>query len=188
MVTQPMTPLLAKTFSIESRELWFQLQQTYFQEELLRPVFVWGVGLGTLLLLVALLFRDDRMKMVSLILLGAAGLAVIPYLQIREKVARTPHPRAEPSGKVTRLREEAHWVFVSMAGLALGTAIWGARTRYGGALTIATLIAGAGATGTGLWLAAHDAGAMHFSPRKAAPAARPSAEAPPRSLRPEPSR
>gem|GEM_PF-2448824 len=181
-----MTPLLAKTFSIESKELWFQLRQVYVHEELLRPVFVWGVGLGTVLLLAALMFRDERLKMAALILTGAAGLAVIPYLQIREEAARKPHPRAEPPAKVTRLRQESRWVFLSLGGLALGTAIWGARSKYGGPLTIATLIGGVGATATGLWLAAHDAGAMHFSPRKAAPTR--TVEAPPRTLRAEPVR
>ena len=185
------TPLLAKTFSIESRELWFQLRQAYFQEELLRPVFVWGVGLGTVLLVAALLARDERLKMASLIVLGAAGLAVIPYLKVRAEVARGPHPRAEPAAKVARLREESRWVFLTLGGLALGTAVWGARTRYGAALTTATLVAGLGATATGVWLAAHEAGAMHFSPRKAAPAKRgttpatpvaPVTPAPPRSL------
>ena len=55
-----MTALLAKTFSIESTELWFQLRQVYMHEELLRPVFVWGVGLGTLLLLIALVLMQVR--------------------------------------------------------------------------------------------------------------------------------
>lgn len=176
------TPLLAKTFSIESRELWFQLRQAYLQEELLRPVFVWVVGLGTVLLVAALLVRDERLKMASLILLGAAGWAVIPYLGVRAEVARGAHPRAEPPAKATRLRQESRWVFLTLGGLALGTAVWGARTRYGAALTTATLVAGLGATATGLWLAAHDAGAMHFTPRKAAPPSRGATEAPPRSL------
>ena len=181
-----MMPLLAKTFSIESRELWFQLRQVYVHEELLRPVFVWGVGLGTLLLLISLLFKDERMKRTALILTGAAGLAVLPYLQIREQTAGKPHPRAEPSAKVTRLRQESRWVFLGLAGLALGTAIWGGRSKYGGVLTIATAVAGLGATTTGLWLEAHDAGAMHFSPRKVMPLR--SMEVPPRTLRAEPVR
>ena len=183
-----MTPLLAKTFSIESQELWFQLRQAYLQEELLRPIFVWGVGLGTLLLLVALIWRDERIKMASLILLGAAGLAVIPYMQLRDGVGRKPHPGDDPAPKVSRLRQESRWVFLTLGGLALGTAIWGARTKYGGPLTIATLACGLGATATGLWLAAHDAGAMHFSPRKVTAPLRPATEAPPRTLRAEPAR
>lgn len=182
----PMTPLLAKTFSIESKELWFQLRQVYLQEELLRPVFVWGIGLGTLLLAVALLWRDEKIKLTALLMLAAAGLTIIPYLGLRDRVTRTSHPGGEPAAKVTRLREDSRWVFLTLGGLALGTAIWGARTRYGGVLTIATLVAGIGATATGLWLAAHDAGAMHFSPRKAAPAPRATTAAPPRTLRPEP--
>jgi hypothetical protein len=188
MVRVLMTPLMAKTFSIESRELWFQLRQAYLQEELLRPIFVWGVGLGTLLLLVALIWRDERMKMVALILLGATGLAVIPYLQMRDGVARKPHPGDDPSPKVARLRQDSRWVFLTLGGLALGTAIWGARTKYGGTLTIVTLACGVSATATGLWLAAHDAGAMHFTPRKAAPVPRATTEAPPRTLRAEPVR
>lgn len=182
----PMTPLLAKTFSIETQELWFQLRQVYLQEELLRPVFVWGTGLGTLLLLVALLWRDDRMKLTGLLVLAAAGLSVIPYLGLRDQTSRASHPGDEPAPKVTRLRQDSRWVFLTLGGLALGTAIWGARTRYGGVLTIATLVAGIGATATGLWLAAHDAGAMHFSPRKASPAPRATTVAPPRTLRAEP--
>ena len=178
-----MTLLLAKTFSIESRELWFQLRQVYLQEALLRPVFVWGVGLGTVLLVVALLWRDDRIKMTALLLLAAAGLSVLPYLGLRDDVSRTQHPAADLSGKTSRLRHQSRWVFVGLGGLALGTAIWGARTRFGGALTVATLVSGLGATATGLWLAAHDAGAMHASPRRAAPAPPGSIEAPARSLR-----
>ena len=115
-----MTPVFAKTFSIESRELWFQLRQVYLQEELLRPVFVWGVGIGTLLLLLALLLRDERLKLTSLILLAAAGLAVIPYLDLRGKVARQAHPGVEPSAKVSRLRQESRWVFVTLGGLGVG--------------------------------------------------------------------
>jgi hypothetical protein len=182
MVARVMMPVLAKTFSIESRELWFQLRQSYLQEELLRPVFVWGVGLSTLLLLTALLLRDDRMKLTALVVLGAAGFAVLPYSKMRDEATRGPHPRVEPAGKVSRLRDQSRWVFLTLGGLAWGTAIWGGRTRFGGALTTATLIAGAGATATGLWLAAHDAGAMHFTPRNAGPRAHPSTE----GVRPNP--
>lgn len=182
-----MTPLLAKTFSIETKELWFQLRQVYLQEELIRPIFVWGVGLGTLLLVVALLWRDERMKLTALLVLAATGLAVIPYLGLRDEVTRTSHPGSGPASKASRLRQESRWVFLTLGGLALGTAIWGARTRYGGALTIATVVTGVGATATGLWLAAHDAGAMHFSPRKATPEPRATTVAPPRTLRPAPS-
>ena len=177
-----MMPLTGKTFSIEARELWFQLRQAPLQEELLRPVFVWGVGLGTLLLLVALLVRDSGLKRSALVLMGAAGLAVIPYLQLRTEVARRLPPRADLSAKVTRLRVESRWVFLTLGGLALGTAVFGARTRYGGALTAATVVAGLGATATGLWLAAHEAGTMHFSPRPLIPMPRNTMEAPPRSL------
>jgi len=123
MVAASMTGLLAKTFSIESRELWFQLRQPYFQEDLLRPVFVWGTGLGALCLLAALLLRDDRMKLTSLIVLAAAGLSVIPYLNLRAEVARSAHPGQEPSAKVARLRQESRWVFLTLGSLALGTAI-----------------------------------------------------------------
>ena len=179
-----MTALLAKTFSIESTELWFQLRQVYMHEELLRPVFVWGVGLGTLLLLIALVLKDERLKRTALVIAGAAGLAVIPYLQMRAESSQKPHPGAEYSAKVSRLRQESRWVFLGLGALSLGTAIWGARTRYAGPLTIATVIAGLGATSTGLWLAAHDAGAMNFSPRKT-PLLKPTA-APLRTLRAEP--
>ena len=160
-----MTVLLAKTFSIESRELLFQLRQPYFQEDLLRPVFVWGTGVGAVLLLTALLMRDDRLKMTAFIFLAAAGLSVIPYLNIRAKAVKEPHPGPEPSARVARLREDSRWVFLTLGSLALGTAIWGARTRFGGALTIATLLSGFIATGTGAWLEAHDSGAMHFTGR-----------------------
>jgi len=177
-----MMPVTGKTFSIEARELWFQLRQVALQEELLRPVFVWGVGLGTLLLLAALLARDSGLKRSALILLGAAGLAVIPYLRLRAEVARSLPPRAELSAKMTGLRNDSRWVFLALGGLALGTVVFGTRTRFSGALTAATLIAGVGATATGLWLAAHEAGAMHFSPRKLILPTRGPMEAPPRSL------
>ena len=117
-MTAPMTALLAKTFSIESTELWFQLRQVYMHEELLRPVFVWGVGLGTLLLLIALVLKDERLKRTALVVAGAAGLAVIPYLQMRAESSQKPHPGAEYSAKVTRLRQESRWVFL---GLGAGT-------------------------------------------------------------------
>lgn len=178
-----MTLLLAKTFSIESKELWFQLRQGYLQEELFRPVFVWGMGLATLLLVVSMVLRDDRLKILSLVLMGAAGLAVIPYLGLRAEVAEGATPRSAPSPKGQRLRQESRWVFLSVGCLALGTAVWGARTRFGGVLTVISLVGGLGATATGIWLAAHDAGAMHFSPRNADSRPAPATEAPPRRLR-----
>lgn len=176
--------MLAKTFSIESRELWHQLRQAYLQEELLRPVFVWGMGLSTVLLLVSLMMRDDRLKTLSLVWLGAAGLAVIPYLRVREAAEAMAGPKASPPAKVKRLRHESRWVFLTVGGLALGTALWGARTRFGGVLTIASLLGGAGATATGLWLEANDTGAMHFSPRKVAGVPAAGVEAPPRRAAP----
>ncbi|MFN0128041.1 MAG: hypothetical protein ACKV19_15285 [Verrucomicrobiales bacterium] len=178
-----MTLLLAKTFSIESKELWFQLRQGYMQEELFRPVFVWGMGLATLLLLVSMMLRDDRMKILAMVLMGAAGLAVLPYERVRAAAAEGEHPRSAPSSKAQRLRQESRWVFLTVGGLALGTAVWGARTRFGGALTVVSLVGGLGATATGIWLAAHDAGAMHFSPRHADTRPAPATEAPPRRLR-----
>jgi hypothetical protein len=161
-----MSVLLAKTFSIESQELAHQLKQGYFLEHLLRPVFVWGVGIGTLLFLLAWLTRDGRLRIFSLILLLTSSLAVIPYLKLRKEAAEGAPTRAAPSAKVSRLRHETRWVFLTLAGLAAGTWLWGRRERIGPVLATATLIGGIGATGVGMWLEAYDAGAMHFTTPK----------------------
>jgi hypothetical protein len=161
-----MHALLAKTFSIESQELVHQLKQSYFLELLLRPVFIWGVGIGTLLLLLGCLVRDGRLRIFALVLLLASSLAIIPYLKLRKQAADGAPTRAIPSAKISRLRHETRWVFLTLAGLAAGTWIWGRRERIGPVLATATIVGGIAATGVGMWLEAYDAGAMHFTSPK----------------------
>jgi hypothetical protein len=156
-----MNPLLAKTFSIESRELIYQLKQSPFLEELLRPVFVWGVGIGTLLLITALVAKDARLRVVALVLVLASSLVVIPYLKLRQKVDDPSHGRGAPRAKFTDLRKETRWVYLTLAGLAGGGLLWGRRAKIGPLLIAATVTGGVAGTGVGMWLEAYDAGAMH---------------------------
>jgi hypothetical protein len=158
-----MNPLLAKTFSIETRELTYQLKQPYFLEDLLRPVFVWGVGIGTLLVITALLLKDVRLRAVALTVVLVSSLVVIPYLNLRRKADDPAHGRAAPSAKITRLRQDTQWVYLTLAGLAGGSVLWGRRNKIGPMLVATTLIGGVAGTSLGMWLEAYDAGAMHFT-------------------------
>ena len=177
-----MNPLLAKTFSIESRELVYQLKQSYCLEDLLRPVFVWGVGIGTLLLITGLMAKDARLRVFALVLMLASSLAVIPYLQLRQKAADPGHGRAVLSAKITRLRQETRWVYLTLAGLAAGSWLWGRKDRIGPLLTAATLLGGVAGTGVGMWLEAYDAGAMHFTPSSPKSTPRAGTPTPPATL------
>ena len=168
--------MLPKSFTIESRELWFQLKQDYLLEALLRPIFVWGVGAGTLLLLLALATKDTRLKMTALIMLMASGLAIIPYSSLRAEAGRerpiaqlSRAPSADFSANASRLRRETRWVFLGLAALAGAAAVWRARPRLGSVFTAASAVGGVVALATGIWLEAYEARAMHYSPhRKAA--------------------
>ncbi len=166
-----MTLLLAKTFSVESRELWFQLRQDYFLEEVLRPVFIWGCGLGTILFVLALFWKDSRLKTTALVALAATGLLVVPYLDMRREATQKTNPQGDPSPRLTTMRMETRWVFFTLSGLAVATLVWGARARLGPALTGAAAVGGVAATLTGLWLEAYESGAMHYTRRSPAPSA-----------------
>lgn len=168
-----MTVFLAKTFSVETRELMYQLRQNYFLEEVLRPVFIWGCGLGTVLLVLALFWKDARVKTAALVALAVAGLLVVPYLDVRREAAEGATPQGVPSPRLTALRKETRWVYFTLSGLAVATLIWGARARLGPALNASVMVGGVAATLTGLWLEAYEHGAMHFTRRTPSPTARP---------------
>lgn len=170
-----MTLFLAKSFSVETRELMYQLRQDYFLEEILRPVFVWGCGLGTVLLVLSLFWKDARLKTAALVALTVAGLLVVPYLDVRREAAQGANPQGEPSGRLTALRMDTRWVYFTLSGLAVATLIWGARSRLGPALNVGVAVGGLAATMTGLWLEAYEKGAMHYTRRTPMPTQRPAA-------------
>jgi hypothetical protein len=143
----------------EASHLLDLLGEPHFAERVLRPVFVWGIGLSTVWLIAAQSWKDARMKVVALILLAAAAFTIIPYLKLRRQSAATDElSRAVPSGQVTRLREESRWMFLTLAGLAATTVFLGNKGRIGTLLTFATISAGVALTGFSLWLEARDAG------------------------------
>ncbi|MGI8604975.1 MAG: hypothetical protein ACR2OZ_18545 [Verrucomicrobiales bacterium] len=153
--------LVAARFTTELKELFYQVKQPYFAEQLLQPVFVWGIGLGVLLLVIAHFWKEARLKVVALILLGAAGFAIFPYLKTRQRAIAHAAGRATPSRNVTELRVQTKWVFVGIGSFALATLILGNKPRLGPILTFSTMIGGLATTAFAIWLDAKDAGVMH---------------------------
>ena len=149
---------LAITVLREAGRLFDRLGEPPLAELVLRPVFVWGIGLSTLLLIAAQSWKDTRMKVVALTLLTAAALTIIPYLKLRRQTAADGLARAVPSAQVTRLREESRWMFLSLAGLGAATIFFGNKGRIGALLTFATITGGLALALFSLWLEARDAG------------------------------
>ncbi len=174
-----MHPLLAAKFTVEMKELWFQLKQPHYLEQLLRPVFVWGVGLAAILWIAAFFMKDAKLRLVTLVALAATCLMVLPYAGVRKQAVAKAAGRTVPKASVQKLREETRWAYFAVAGLAVGTLIWGAKGRMGQVITISSLVGGVAVTMLGIWLDAHDAGAMHSAPKsRAAPPPKPSAAKP----------
>ena len=120
----------------------------------LEPMLLYGVGIGLLAYLFALLTGEKRMQSFSLVIVAISALMIGPYLGHRSAaqtrivgIYQASHPeRAEGFVNGTEIRRNQRWVYYATAGLAiltllLGLGRSGAGFTCGGAVIVAGIFA-----------------------------------------------
>ncbi len=115
----------------------------------LEPVFVYGLGLGLLTFLYALLVREQKMQLFGLIIIAASAMMIGPYLQRRGaaqkhivRVYQIDQPgRASGFVDSTNRRRQTRWIYYLTAGVAIGTLLVGAsKNKVGIGFVVATIL------------------------------------------------
>ncbi|MEM1297377.1 MAG: hypothetical protein AAGH89_18575 [Verrucomicrobiota bacterium] len=115
---------------------------------MLEPIFVYGIGLGLVIFLFALIVREQKSQMFGLILIAGCAMMIGPYLNRRgaaEKrivqVYQIDQPdRAEGFVEKTKNRRSAKWLYYLTAAVAIGALLVGGKNKVGTGLTIATIL------------------------------------------------
>ncbi len=136
----------------------------------LEPLLVWGIAFGLVGLVVTWFLKNEKLQVVSLIIMIASALAVVPYLQARgnaqeriESVYKVSDPsRAKGFHTNTLDRREHRWLYLALAGIAGAAVLVGPRrNRLGLGLAIGSVAFSLYAINYGLWMHYQDSLAYH---------------------------
>jgi len=137
---------------------------------LLEPVMIYGLAIGVIVFLFSFFFSERRMQFVALGIIIVSSLAVIPYLDQREKADKqvvklraSNLPGMESMMKESQeRRKDSQKAYVIVAALAGLTLLMGAHKGKPGMFAgVATSIAGAAVVVHGAWLHLEDAEIYH---------------------------
>lgn len=150
--------------------LWNRLGNPEYLHLLLEPIPLAGLFFGLLFFSVGLFLKQDKTRLIALIVLAAASLSVIPYTQARDRAMDRILKLRDASytrliNQQTKLRKETRWVYYTIAGLALITLLGGGKIAALGNYLL--LIAGLAALIFTLWLHLKEAEVYHPNLRKA---------------------
>ncbi|MCB1231553.1 MAG: QueT transporter family protein [Verrucomicrobiae bacterium] len=136
----------------------------------LEPLMVWGVLFGLIGLVVTYFLKNEKLQVVSLIVIIVSALTVVPYLQARgsaqeriESVYKVSDPsRAKGFHTNTLDRREHRWLYLALAGIAGAAVLVGPRrNRLGFGLAVGSVAFSLYAINYGLWMQYQDSLAYH---------------------------
>ncbi len=147
----------------ELKSLWAKLADPEFIPLVLEPVFFYGVGIGLLVFLFAVLFKEGKTQKFGLLIIILSCLAVIPYTHYLGANADTDSGVGADSTQATTMAatdlhgqysrwNDTQWFYLGLAALATLTFFLSKGGKAGVWLTILTISAGLAATTLGLWL------------------------------------
>lgn len=145
--------------------LWDSLHDAEYLHLLLEPLPVYGLSLGLLFLLGALILRERKSQWLALLILCLSCLSVHPYLDLRReaspRILATSATSYRPMIQTQMERRQEHtWPYLAMASLC-GLAMIGGSGRPGKILRLAVFLGGTGLLGFSLWLHQKEAEIHH---------------------------
>tara|TARA_R110002096_G_scaffold200639_9_gene384697 strand:+ start:10381 stop:10914 length:534 start_codon:yes stop_codon:yes gene_type:complete len=134
------------------REFFTALGSPEYGYLMLEPMFIYGIGLGLIIFLFALIVKEPKSQMLGLILIAGCAMMIGPYLNRRGaaearivQVYQIDQPdRAEGFIAKTKNRRNAKWLYYLTAAVAIGALLVGGKNKVGTGLTIATILLAVG--------------------------------------------
>ena len=150
----------------EFAHLTEKLKDPEYMHLLLEPIMVWGLGIGVIAFLFAFFFGERKMQLVALAVILVSSLAVIPYLEQRQKsderVMKLRGDVKEMIAESGERRQDSRMAYVLVAALAGLTILMGAHKGMPGMIAgLGTAAAGAVVVIHGAWLHLKDAEIYH---------------------------
>lgn len=110
----------------ELTSLWHSLKDAEYAHLVMEPLPMYGIGIGALFLILAILTGESKSRMLALVLICACSASVWPYLDLRKEAAPRILATHEPSygpliREQTTRREGYAWAFYVLAGISAVT-------------------------------------------------------------------
>jgi hypothetical protein len=153
-----------------------RIKDAEYAHLLLEPLPLFGLLFGLIFFAVGLWGREDKTRLIALLVIAGSCASVIPYSNYRDRAQPRileMMPLKKSFRDQTALRQDSQWVYFTVAGIAIlaliGSGKVGQLASYG------VLITGLAALGFSVWLHMKEAEIFHpnirGAPTKAAPAA-----------------
>lgn len=145
--------------------LWQSLRDPEYAHLLLESLPLFGIGAGLIFLCGALVFRENKSRLLALLLICVSSGSVWPYVSLREKAQARIIAMHDPSyapliREQTQRRTGAAWAFYSMA-LISGLAFVAGIAGKGRALLLLAIVAATATFWLSLWLHKKEAEIYH---------------------------
>lgn len=139
--------------------LWQHLSDPEYLHILINPMPVYGLAIGVLALVLALILRNQRVTIAALVLVFVSALSAWPTYYYGEAAYDRVKAMSDPAGEQwldehMARGEKMIWLFYVLAGVAaigVGVVLKWPRTSF--AITVGTLVLGGATLGTGGYIA-----------------------------------
>lgn len=142
--------------------LYSRIRDAGYAHLLLEPVPLFGLLFGLIFFAIGLWGREDKTRLVALLVIAVSCASVIPYNNYRQQSqARVLEvvPLKKSVRDQMKLREDSQWVYFTISGLALLALIAGG--KIGQLSSYGVLVAGVGALIFSAWLHMKEAEIFH---------------------------
>ncbi|WP_157211117.1 hypothetical protein [Verrucomicrobium spinosum] len=153
-----------------------RIKDAEYAHLLLEPVPLFGLLFGLIFFAVGLWGREDKTRVIALLVIAGACASVIPYTTYRERAqprVLEMMPLKKSIKDQTALRQNTQWVYLTVAGIAILALI--SSGKIGQLAGYGVLVTGLGALVFSIWLHMKEAEIFHpnirGAPTKVIPAA-----------------
>lgn len=153
-----------------------RIKDAEYAHLLLEPVPLFGLLFGLIFFAVGLWGREDKTRVIALLVIAGACASVIPYTTYRERAqprVLEMMPLKKSIKDQTAFRQNTQWVYLTVAGIAILALI--SSGKIGQLAGYGVLVTGLGALVFSIWLHMKEAEIFHpnirGAPTKVIPAA-----------------
>lgn len=153
-----------------------RIKDAEYAHLLLEPVPLFGLLFGLIFFAVGLWGREDKTRVIALLVIAGACASVIPYTTYRERAqprVLEMMPLKKSIKDQTTFRQDTQWVYLTVAGIAILALI--SSGKIGQLAGYGVLVTGLGALVFSIWLHMKEAEIFHpnirGAPTKVIPAA-----------------
>ncbi|MBX7211788.1 MAG: hypothetical protein K1X78_26015 [Verrucomicrobiaceae bacterium] len=149
----------------EALNLWQTVRDPEYAHLLLESLPLFGIAAGLVFLCGSLLFRENKSRLLALLLVCVSSGSVWPYVELREKAQARVIAMHDPSfapliREQTSRRKDTAWAFYAMSVIS-GLALLFGLAGKGRGLLILTIVAATAAFWLSLWLHKKEAEIYH---------------------------